>query len=407
MKRIAYLTLSVLAVISGGVVFSSCDSTHSTDQSHLIYFGITEPYAKVGGIAFTINQLTREITNDDPIPGNVDLKSVKPWFATNDGSLQVKVKGVLQTSGVTKQDLSSPVEYVVESPEGSIKYTVNLTQSSTTQTQVGIKLIKASPLLVNDIESEKETWLSDKARFTELVFKTAEDLKWRLSVIEADLSDGALSLRPLLPEGLTEAPQEGLEWPVATVMEQAKSAAGKGTKVLAAVSADYAMSGTNAPEGGLIIDGKPWKSSFKTDNGNYYFGLRTDGRLSIGSGPTFLALMEKLSQAVSGRELLLDSGAAPSGLNKTSRAPRIVAGMDSYDLKTLYLVSLDVVGSSSGCTLAEMAELMLDLGAAHAVCLLGGDKAQFVVKDGSDLRAVNTEESNFVPVVNSLALVLK
>ena len=266
--------------------------------------------------------------------------------------------------------------------------------------------MKQSPLLMNEIEEEKETWLSEDARLTEVVFKTADGYNWRLSVIEADLAAGRLGVRPLVSGGLASAPADGAEWPVSTTLAQAQAAESAGVKVLAAVSGDEQVSGTNAPSGAMMMDGTSWKTAFSGE-ANGFFGLRKDGRLSVGTAANYLTVLEKLEQAIGGGPVLLLDGQASSSLEKTSRANRVAAGTNTYDLQTLYLISLEAVGGSAGPTLPEAAEILLDLGAGHAVCLQGGAKAAFVVKDGGALRVTNRSEADLTAVTNSLALIVK
>lgn len=405
MKKTTYI-LPLLSILALALVASSCNKRESIEPSHLVYFGINAPYARVGDIPFSINQRTREITNAEPIPGNVDLTKATPWFSTNDGKGVVTVKGTVQESGKTKQNLSSPVVYEVSSGGNVIKYTVTLTKSDFAKTNVAVKLAGKSPELMNEITKEQEAWLSSGARYTEVEVKTTKGQNWRISVVEADLADAGLAIKPIVAGNLKAAPAEGETWPTAKVADMAQAAESAGTKVFAAIGGDYMVSGTNAPEGGLIIDGKLWKSDFAAASGRY-FGLRKDGRMSTGDGTDFMGMIEKLDQAISSRQSLIEDGVPNAGFkNDGTRSAKVAIGTNSYDMKTLYLVGIDIVGGSEGCTYSELAEVMMDLGAGQAICLLGGDKTAFVVKDGSSFRRV-TDAASDVPVVNSIALVAK
>ena len=402
MKKTTYI-LTVLSVIAAAFMAWSCNKNESIEPSHLVYFGINAPYLRFGDIPFTVNQLTREITNDEPIPGNIDLSKVTPWFFTNDGKGVVTVKGVTQESGKTNQNLRSPVEYVVTDGASSIKYTVKLTQSEHCQTQVAVKVQGKSPALMSEIVNEKEVSVANGVRYTEVEFNTSKGLNWRLHVVEADLADAGLTIRPLVAGGLKQAPGEGEEWPVSDIGAMAGAS---GFSVLAAVSGDYMSVPGAIPEGGLLIDGKLWKSSF-ADTKGMYFGLRKDGRMSMGDGDQFMNMMEKLDQAISSRPILLEDGvtAADAKSDKT-RASRVAIGTNTYDMKTLYLVGIDAVGGSEGCTMAELGEIMADLGTGHAINLVGGENMSFFVKEGGSLHSV-LKDKNIPQIVNSIALVVK
>jgi exopolysaccharide biosynthesis protein len=114
-----------------------------------------------------------------------------------------------------------------------------------------------------------------------------------------------------------------------------------------------------------------------------------DGRISIAGG--VMALPADTRYAVSGNAILLTDGKAPLHARDAVRHPRSAVGV-SADGKTLLIFALDgrqataeesVYGRahSRGATLAELGELMLEFGAAHAVNLDGGGSTSLVIKD--------------------------
>ena len=169
MKKTVYI-LSVLSIVAFSLMTVSCNKNESLEPSHLLYFGLNAPHARIGAIPFTINQITGEITNDDPVPGNVQLSKVQPFFVTNDGKGEVTVGGVAQTSGVSSQDFTKPVEYVVTSGGRTVKYTVKITQAEKVKTHLGVVLQKKSPAIIQEIVEEKQSWIADGARYTEIKF---------------------------------------------------------------------------------------------------------------------------------------------------------------------------------------------------------------------------------------------
>ncbi len=91
--------------------------------------------------------------------------------------------------------------------------------------------------------------------------------------------------------------------------------------------------------------------------------------------------------AVGGQPLVRDGGAVP-GLDNQVAAVRSAAGI-SPDGLTLYLFSLE--RGKSGMTYAEVASLLLSLGASSGVNLDGGGSSTLVVRDeiGGGITAVN------------------
>lgn len=78
-----------------------------------------------------INVETGEISNENEIPLNIDITSLKPEFTTRETDAVVKVNGIVQTSGVNKHDFSKPVVYIIEGQDGTSKeFTVKLKKSN-------------------------------------------------------------------------------------------------------------------------------------------------------------------------------------------------------------------------------------------------------------------------------------
>ena len=87
-------------------------------------------------------------------------------------------------------------------------------------------------------------------------------------------------------------------------------------------------------------------------------------------------------QAVGGNALVLAGGRPAETARDTARHPRSAVGLDATG-RTLLLVAVDgrQEGHSRGATLAELADLMKDLGAWDALNLDGGGSTALVVRD--------------------------
>src|SRR5690625_1664240 len=79
----------------------------------------------------TINDETGEISNENEIPKNIDITSLRPTFTLSEKDAIVKVNGVKQISGLQRLDFSKSVTYTIEGEDGTSRdYTVSLNQGS-------------------------------------------------------------------------------------------------------------------------------------------------------------------------------------------------------------------------------------------------------------------------------------
>ena len=406
MKKITIIIAAMFACLG---LLPSCVQEEGLEESQLIYFSITEPYTRIGGVACTVDNVNLTVTNVDPIPADIDLTSVKPYFVLNHPGQGVFVKGVEQKSGESRQDLSGPVVYEVKSARGTLKYTVTLTQSETLHTQAGIILTTYTDL-AGTVTAEREEWLDPGVRFSEVDFTGADDGRpLRLDVLEVDLSRDDITLYPLTPDHITEVPAEGATWPVQTIPEQAAAAEAAGVKVLGAVNADfYDIGATNAPEGPICRNGKMLKETFLGGD-DHYFGIRDDKRASIGGESAFSQLYDKFTFAVGGRQVLLKASAPTEGIkNDQPRSHRVGIGTNALDHQTVIIACIEGVnGSSASVRMVEMAYVLKAFGADEALNLDGGGSATFVVKEDGVWTAVNRPGGALRQVVNGVAVIKK
>jgi exopolysaccharide biosynthesis protein len=119
-----------------------------------------------------------------------------------------------------------------------------------------------------------------------------------------------------------------------------------------------------------------------------FFAVSDDGRAWI-SRPSDVALAVRrgVTEAVSGRPLVLDRGRVSDELlnfpRASSREPRTTVGV-SADGRTVFLLAVDGRrGNSRGATLLEVAQVLIDLGAYRAINLDGGGSTtMFVASEG-------------------------
>ena len=382
---------------------SSCSKDEGLQESQFIYFSITAPYTRIGGVACTVNNVDMTITNDEPIPSSMDLSDVTPYFVLNHEGKGVFVNGEKQTSGKSHVNLNSEVEYSVVSERGTLTYKVRLTKSGTLSTQAGVRLSSYTDL-VRDITSDREVWIDEGLRFSEVVFTTRDGRDLRLDMFEVDLENETIDLYPLTPDNHSAQIDHGQPWPVQTIPLQAAAAENAGLRVLGAVNGDLFDSGvTNMPEGPICRDGVFLKDSFLSEATTHYFAVRKDRRAAIGNYSSFLSLQQKFTFAIGANEYLLENDAPGAAVkNDKTRAFRIGVGTNSLDHKTVYIISIE--GSA---TKLELAYLMKLYGASDAVNLDGGPSVTFVVKENGSFTAVNRVGGALRPVANGIAIIKK
>lgn len=121
-----------------------------------------------------------------------------------------------------------------------------------------------------------------------------------------------------------------------------------------------------------------------------YFNNRNMARINQSPG--------KIAQAISGGSLLVSQGQVVSAGDNQAE-PRTAVGLDQRR-RELLLVVVDgrQPGYSEGLTLAELAELMIELGAYEAINLDGGGSSTLVVENAAGKpRILNSPVNNGIP----------
>jgi len=120
----------------------------------------------------------------------------------------------------------------------------------------------------------------------------------------------------------------------------------------------------------------------------------------------------KLYNAISCDRMLIEKGKVVSGLDSTRLDPRTAVGFNQNG-RWLYLVVVDGREASAGATFAELAEMLLSLGAYTAVALDGGGSSTMVIEGVDEQpRIVSTPIDDNIPgqeraVANHLGVYVK
>lgn len=192
------------------------------------------------------------------------------------------------------------------------------------------------------------------------------------------------------------------EWGMQTVREQAAAAeSARGLKVVAAVNADFYNMGTGEPTGSLVMEGNVVKNA----SGNY-FAILKDGTAVIRTG----ALRGDEQEVVGGSTIMIENGqiAAMSGDYDTTKYPRTAVGIKADGNVLIMVADGRQAPYSTGYTLAELAQKMLDLGCVSAMNLDGGGSTTYLAKyAGSDeLELANSPSDGQERSVSSTLLVV-
>lgn len=142
--------------------------------------------------------------------------------------------------------------------------------------------------------------------------------------------------------------------------------------------------------------------------------VHRDGRVSLHDA--LQALPPDTQYAVSGNAMMLREGKATPPARDATRHPRSAVGL-SADARTLFIMAIDgrQESHSRGVTLAELAAVLINFGAHHAINLDGGGSTALVIKDPgtgvyalanqpSDLSSLNLPVRGERPVVDVVGI---
>lgn len=129
MKRIKSLQVLFICIITSILCFNCGGGGGSTDD---------KPDGNAQFLSFSINGLDGVIVDTNisvVLPSGTDISSLVATFTIK--GVSVKVNDVEQQSGITINNYSAPVEYVVYSENGtSVKYTITVTVASSSSKEI-------------------------------------------------------------------------------------------------------------------------------------------------------------------------------------------------------------------------------------------------------------------------------
>ncbi|OAT83755.1 hypothetical protein A6P54_00155 [Bacillus sp. MKU004] len=214
-------------------------------------------------------------------------------------------------------------------------------------------------------------------------FEGSDGKKIESFVVEVDVQNPSVSIE-------AGTPDDGEEYGLQPVRQQASAADGENHKVVAAVNADFYNMATGEPNGILFKDGVGIKDQLRQGWG--FFGIKKSGEAVIGSTAEYDVVKDQLQEALGGNAILVkDSQVYQTPKTGADREPRTAVGINADGSVFFTVIDGRQEPYSSGISMPDLAQLMIDLGAVTALNLDGGGSSTFTTRTlgGDDLEIDN------------------
>jgi len=231
-------------------------------------------------------------------------------------------------------------------------------------------------------------------------FENTEGKRIEAFIVDIDMDNPQVSIEAGTPNGGDVIGKQ-------TVREQAQFESMNGHRVVAAVNGDYFNMATGEPFGIVYKDGRAViPDQFSTWR---FFAITKDKKAVIGDASYYKQIKDTIKEAIGGQAILVKDG-KPFEIPpyNIGRNPRTAVGIKGDG--DVFFIAVDGRQQpySSGITAAELAQLMIDLGAVTALDLDGGGSTTFLSRRPGeyDLQLVNSPSDGVErKVANSLLVV--
>ena len=170
-------------------------------------------------------------------------------------------------------------------------------------------------------------------------------------------------------------PNDGTEYGMQTVRNQANAAKSHGKNVVAAVNGDYYNMATGEPQG---VEVKDSKEIHENKCKEPFFGIQKDGTPVIAEASSYQQMKDSLKEAIGGPRILVRDG---KSTNQTDIYYPCAAVGIREDKSVFFLVVDGVqLPYSEGITLQDLTQLLIDMGAKDALMLDGGGSSTCVAR---------------------------
>lgn len=214
-------------------------------------------------------------------------------------------------------------------------------------------------------------------------FEGKDGKKIESFVVEVDTSNPTVSIE-------AGTPDDGEAFGLQPVRQQANAANRENHKVAAAVNADFYNMATGVPVGVVYKDGK----AIKAQSGQQwnFFGIKKTGDAVIGNNAEYEGLKDQLQEALGGNAILVKDGQIyQTPQTGADKEPRTAVGIKEGGDVFFVVIDGRQEPYSSGISMPDLAQLMIDLGAVNALNLDGGGSSTFTTRElgGDDLEVDN------------------
>lgn len=248
-------------------------------------------------------------------------------------------------------------------------------------------IVEGSENYITHVKTDSETELMDGVTLLDLGFLNRNSHAMRMFVYKIELAPAMVKVS--VPGDAVAISS------VQKMTEQAMSIENKGTYlVMGGISGSAFNAETGAPKGMLYHNGKALNSEFGKDGA--FFSIMKDGEAICLEASEFSKRKDKVTEGISGTEMILKNGYVLSGVDE-SAAARTAVGVDENG-STVYLVAVDGVDFyySNGITAKDLAYVLKGCGAFNAMTLNTGNEVTAFVRneDSLDLFEVVNKPGN-------------
>ncbi|MQR97328.1 phosphodiester glycosidase family protein [Fictibacillus phosphorivorans] len=233
-------------------------------------------------------------------------------------------------------------------------------------------------------------------------FLNKEGKKIESFVVEVDVHNSNVSIE-------AGTPNDENGFGLQPVRAQANAASEENHQVVAAVNADFYNMATGEPHGVVYKDGRAIKgTSGRTWN---FFGIKKDGTAVIGNPSEYESIKVDLQEALGGNAILVrNSQIYQTPQTGQDKEPRTAVGIKEDGDVFFVVIDGRQEPYSAGISMKDLAQIMIDHGAVHALNLDGGGSSTFTTRKlGEDVLEVDNQPSdrNERSVANSWLIVTK
>lgn len=233
-------------------------------------------------------------------------------------------------------------------------------------------------------------------------FLSKEGKKIESFVVDVDVHNPNISIEAGTPD---DKDGFGLQ----PIRAQAVAASEENRQVVAAVNADFYNMATGEPHGVVYKDGRAIKgTSGRTWN---FFGIKKDGSAVIGNSSEYESMKTDLQEALGGNAILVrNSQIYQTPQTGQDKEPRTAVGIKEDGDVFFIVIDGRQEPYSAGISMKDLAQIMIDHGAVHALNLDGGGSSTFTTRKlGEDVLEVDNQPSdrNERSVANSWLVVTK